>query len=414
MFTYPDRGFKSVHAGLRRLLDLIKVNPNDGLLVDRFLVLVADLAEVDRAGLTLELARVVLRKNPRKAIELAHMVFKHRPEEPKPLELMIEGLEILGRYGKATVLRQQMLKVQKLGDQAVPQSNRPSAAERAETLTDSVAAVDRELLQWGFVSKKPEKQQAPDAPASSGGPEDQHRGLQPKISKQESIPMPIETVFDQVEPRLFDLAERSPAIESPKAQLGVPDFNKLSPKVLNLDEGVQEVSQPAQVPIDFEVPEIGSFSSQNNLQKSTEVSERAYLTKSDVLKKLKDFYDRAEWDAAFSLVSHDLSPELSSSVAQDVMAIGFDQVEVRFKIWHIERLQHSKHHRLAIIKAKEYLEAEPEIYFAKKIWPTIKLSLQQLGVPRGLLSWKEQQGVRSLLVRLTNKQMNLSTSCLIT
>ena len=130
-----------MHAGLSRILDLIRVNPQDTLLVDRFLILAADLHEEERVDVTLSLSEALLRKNPRRSIELAHMVYKARPGDTQPLELMVEGLENLGRYGKATVLRQHLEKVKKAKD------TNPGLAQRV--VDESVAAIDRELLLFG-------------------------------------------------------------------------------------------------------------------------------------------------------------------------------------------------------------------------------------------------------------------------
>jgi hypothetical protein len=126
-----------MHAGLVRLLDLIRVNPQDTLLVDRFLILASDLEERSRVDATLGLSEALLRKNPRRAIELAHMVYKAKPGDVQPIELMVEGLENLGRYGKATVLRAELEKVRK-----AQQADGGSSREVTEA---SIMTIEKEL-----------------------------------------------------------------------------------------------------------------------------------------------------------------------------------------------------------------------------------------------------------------------------
>ncbi|MCX6119507.1 MAG: hypothetical protein NT027_18375 [Proteobacteria bacterium] len=126
-----------MHAGLNRLLELIRVNPQDTLLVDRFLILASDLKENERVDVTLGLSEALLRKNPSKAIDLAYMVYKARPGDFEPLEIMVEGLENLGRYGKATVLRQQLENVKKA------KSTNLDAVDRV--IDDSIIVIGKEL-----------------------------------------------------------------------------------------------------------------------------------------------------------------------------------------------------------------------------------------------------------------------------
>lgn len=153
-------------VGLSRILDLIRVNPHDSLLVDRFLILASDLHEDDRADVTLSLSEALLRKSPRRAVELAHMVYKVRPFETEPIELMVEGLENLGRYGKATVLRQHLEKVKRAKE------TNPGEVQKA--VEDSVAAIDRELLLLAQPSSSPEPE----------NPRDAKRQTPPKKAKQ--------------------------------------------------------------------------------------------------------------------------------------------------------------------------------------------------------------------------------------
>ncbi len=127
-----------MHPGLKRILDLVRVNPQDSLLVDRFLILASDLKEEERSEVTLGLSEALLRKNPSKAIDLAYMVYKARPGDYQPLEIMVEGFENLGRYGKATVLRQQLDKVKKA------RTINPGSMDKV--VNDSIVAIDRELL----------------------------------------------------------------------------------------------------------------------------------------------------------------------------------------------------------------------------------------------------------------------------
>ena len=136
--------------GLARLLELINSNPADTLLVDRYLVLAADLGEDPRADATLGLARALIAKNPRRAIELAHMVYQARPAATPAIEIMIEAFESLGRYGKATVLRYELEKMR--GERVSPVSNLEVSASLAAAVDDSMFTLERELQ---FIGTEP-------------------------------------------------------------------------------------------------------------------------------------------------------------------------------------------------------------------------------------------------------------------
>ena len=65
-----------IGPGLARLLDIIKSNPTDTVLVDRFLVLAADTPEYERVDAVLRLGGALIQTAPRRAIEVSWMVYK--------------------------------------------------------------------------------------------------------------------------------------------------------------------------------------------------------------------------------------------------------------------------------------------------------------------------------------------------
>lgn len=93
------------------MLNLIDTNPNDTVLVDRFLVLAADMPEHEKLTVTIRLARTLLKRVPRKAIEVAWMVYNSSLRDEDSLKLIAEAFEQMGKHGKADLIRSELKRI---------------------------------------------------------------------------------------------------------------------------------------------------------------------------------------------------------------------------------------------------------------------------------------------------------------
>jgi hypothetical protein len=90
---------------------MISTNSNDSMLVDRFLVLASDMPEHEKVEATLRLARTLLEKSPRKAIEIAWMVYNSSLKDADSLSLIADAFDRLGKQGKADIIRTELKRI---------------------------------------------------------------------------------------------------------------------------------------------------------------------------------------------------------------------------------------------------------------------------------------------------------------
>lgn len=457
-----------MHAGLERILDLIRVNPQDTLLVDRFLILAADLHEEDRASVTLGLSEVLLRKNPRRSIELAHMVYKAKPGEPQPLQIMVEGLENLGRYGKATVLRQHLEKVKRA------KATSPGSVKKA--VEDSMVAIDRELLLLAQPLEKVQKAPAPPPPklelAPQKLPEPPQISAVPGPALAFSEPMPPRSSFsaqnlgqtvtqmpffnseesrvsvlslddddstsgnhpavNQKPAVLFEIAPE--AAQAVKADLGETDISvarpafdvllrseslSINPKARSYDEGayVAELLPyrqgiPSMVPASAEV---GRERDEENYNQNSilEAEPRQDNTSAvpisyggrDRADALRQMITDKNWEGVWALLRTHWPHGASGDVYQIAREARLYRIDVNFMTWWLECLLLDRRPRQVLALASQLLREQPHIAVAKAVYLPVRASGAALGL--NTLNWREEDGVLNLLKQLS--VLNLDT-----
>ncbi len=105
-------------AGLDKLLERIAADPANAMLQERYLALVVDVDDRQRAEALVKLARVLVDSDPHEAMRLAHLVFDWDRSFFPALEVMALAFTALGRFGKAEVIQNEIRKLQDLQAQA--------------------------------------------------------------------------------------------------------------------------------------------------------------------------------------------------------------------------------------------------------------------------------------------------------
>jgi len=100
-----------VSPGLVRMLEMISANFKDSMLVDRFLVLASDMPEHEKVEATLQLARTLQKKSPRKAMEIAWMVYNSSLSDAESLAVIADAFDGLGKQGKADIVRSELKRI---------------------------------------------------------------------------------------------------------------------------------------------------------------------------------------------------------------------------------------------------------------------------------------------------------------
>lgn len=437
-----------MHPGLLRILELIRANPQDTLLVDRFLILASDLQELDRVDATLGLSEALLRRNPRRAIELAHMVYKVRPGEPQSLELMVEGLENLGRYGKATVLRQQLEKVRK--------ARETNPVRARDAMTESVRTVDQELR---FLEREHEgsgNDESETAGDDIAANVDDHKGdvsaapdeATPKATMTSSpIQLDLESTALIVVPKHSDRPRDGDAkpknlkksvVKSPQVK-PARDFFDLTPSLL--DAGVLEAAslvpkEPISKPVTDQpspasaqsmrvgrakpalqdgIPRIedSDILGQDEMRAAQRQAARERLSgaKTFATGGRFDFSDETaavmhfqrliaeqNWEAARQVLMQQWPRGESVAVLKIFKEQSLFDIDVQFFEWWIDALIHDRRPRKALLEVRRSLQSHPHMLFAQRLYPKL-LNLWALLKMRPIV-WREQEGVMVLLRQL--------------
>lgn len=431
-----------MHAGLLRILDLIRVNPQDTLLVDRFLILSSDLKQDERAIATLSLSEALLRKNPRRAIELAHMVYKATPGETEPLELMVEGLENLGRYGKATVLRQHL--------ENLKQARQTNPGMIKKAVDDSVIAVDRELLQMEQ-SVSPEVKEIPSKTpkslASFDLPSSSMFNVRP--------PVPDHLIADP-QPASLKRTTRSDVVPKAPAKLNLEppaavknDFfaeekNRIPSISIDLS---QEFAASAQKPLPSEaLPEISkgvpayrsrqgsdgipslftetddsrwrepsSSQDESAEERPAQPPRQEPIRSADAtshqqtLEDFKYLMASQDWEGLWTLIQLYWKFGGTGEVVDLAKKAKLYQVDLRFVGWWLDSLMIDRRPREAFALATKILREQPHIAVAKVLYPRFAKCARVLGFRD--LEWSEASGVLSLLKLV--KDENIGTAAAI-
>ena len=105
--------------GFEKLLERIKEQPSDDQLIGRFLQILAETKDdEEKVHHTLALANLLVGSNPRQAVRIVHMVYRHQPDNLRAIDIMIAGFRAMGKIAKAEVLAIEKEKI--LKNQNIP------------------------------------------------------------------------------------------------------------------------------------------------------------------------------------------------------------------------------------------------------------------------------------------------------
>lgn len=405
-----------MHPGLVRLLDLIRVNPQDTLLVDRFLILASDLEETSRADATLGLSEALLRKNPRRAIELAHMVYKAKPDNPQPIELMVEGLENLGRYGKATVLRAQLEKVRKAGG--------VDGGSSREVTEASVMTIEKELkFLAGIELSSPSL--SPNEPRSA----DEQKSVDllaaevPASVEKGNLSGPAQTILlgqrqkPEAEEHALQKTSVAPSLDLiPSHEMKIPvhratqfsqakadgigGHSHVAPGIPVFREIVREVDAAVEVNIDQ-----GPLSMVSNVREAAaEFMQHSHHQihygdlEEQMLGKVRAFIQVEDWDGAWEVIDQNWPKADNAQAILLFKELKLERIDLRYMGWWLDALVFDRRPRYALTLMLDLLREQPHISLAKQLIGRIQNTLKVLGYRR--VDWAESEGILALLRKL--------------
>lgn len=103
--------------GLESILKRIRENPGNRVLVTRFLALVAETGDSkSKFRLLLGLADAIREADPLDAMRIAYIVFQRDRTQLIGLEIMVDSLKAMGRFGKAEVISLELTKLRQKGE----------------------------------------------------------------------------------------------------------------------------------------------------------------------------------------------------------------------------------------------------------------------------------------------------------
>jgi hypothetical protein len=417
---------RDVSAGLKRMLELIRSNPQDTLLVDRFLVLASDLSDDEKADLTLGLSEALLRKNPRRAIEVAHMLYRARPSDHQPLQIMVEGFENLGRYGKATVLRQHLENVKKA------RATNPGHVEKV--VQESIVAIDRELMLLSqqpaaqsvkieepkkIVSQqaktsiaKPPPQGQDDDPLATDkktfyiDPANKIAALHPDESqkKTEFFPQdredsPVNSPFDEPSTEKLSNDQKQASASSSSSIMGMPrlevpyDFGIA--KYRDSYEWMEAMGTP---PRDADEPSKRSA-------KASPKNEPPLKQESSPEETFMAYVEAKNWEGLLHIIQTYWPSGAPKSMIPILAKLQIGTLDLNFLAFWLDTLLLNHRPRQAFLCGYKVLTDHPFMGFAKIVAPRLSKAAKHLGWKP--LHWQEKDGVIKLLN--TAKLQNMAT-----
>jgi len=386
--------------GLLRMLDLIKSSPANDRLVDRYLVLVADLKATERAEASLKLAETLIRIAPKRALDIAWGMFKAGTKEDESLEIIALALEALGKPARAALVRSetQRLKVA------------PLAYEVSEPLRKSVedsvsAAVHGDK---GDVSAKLEevtKSHKPILPEVKVSPADVKIEKVAEIQfdlAANSSPGQTTLMLDPVAPENF-FSQAAQEDRGLKTRDSNPAAHRES--VARVSAAMPGAGIPEAIP-----PKEPSRHSMAMLEKKPAVSiQRSQaealesnidpypmesMARTDLKQRFRELLASENWEMLISFLNES-SADWHDPILLDVFPKKrLQMLDVRFAGVWIDILTAARQERRALRFMIHCLIEEPHLAWARMIWSKIKPIQKSLNLNE--FEWRESDGVTAL------------------
>ena len=359
--------------GLAKILELIDANPADSMLVDRYLILASDIPEHERVDATIQLASSLLKRNPRRALEVAWMLYKSSLRDMDSLELISQALDDLDKSNKAAIIRSEMKRIN--NDQLSDDVKRLARLTIEEHVTNTILGRDNGV-QWN-PNENTQSQQISFAEFNLDG----------SVPKQEPLVSSfVET--QQIDSLIDDLRlEPVPArfVQTPKqeANASVARVSAATPGA-----GIPEAIPPKEP----SKHSIGMFSRVVN--HVTEHNEASFRPIEESRKRLKSLVAAEKWDGVYNLLQEAFSTADDKILLSLFQQHKLAQIDLRYAEFWIDILIAAKQERRALRYILQKLNEEPHLAWARMVYPKIKIIRESLDLTS--FEWHEAEGVSAL------------------
>jgi hypothetical protein len=355
--------------GLARMLDMIIKTPADTMLVDRFLVLASDIPESERVDATLKLAKALSDKQPRRALEVAWMLYKSGLKDSEALQLICDLLEAVNRSEKAQLIRAEM---RRLADLKISAEARLEARKTIENHVNTTLA-ERGWVSFSFDAEVTRTDQLPAAPAL-----EQASGYHDDVS-------PARSKMIVAAPE--SLAEFSEGIPEP-----------IPPKEPSRHLSVLNSDNPKSTSTRYSIRR--GASEENPTSTTGYSAHRRGMTIEEKRQRLKDMVAAEEWGSVLELLDHSFT-SADDPILLKVFEEGrLARIDVRFAGWWVDILIASKQERRALRFMLQKLADEPHVSWAREFWPKVCVISECLHLEP--VQWQERDGVSELRTKIAS------------
>jgi hypothetical protein len=371
--SFHQKGATLMGPGLAKILELIDANPADSMLVDRYLILASDIPEHERVDATIQLASSLLKRNPRRALEVAWMLYKSSLRDMDSLELISQALDDLDKSNKAAIIRSEMKRIN--NDQLSDDVKRLARLTIEEHVTNTILGRDNGV-QWN-PNENTQSQQISFAEFNLDG----------SVPKQEPLVSSfVET--QQIDSLIDDLRlEPAPArfVQTPKqeANASVARVSAATPGA-----GIPEAIPPKEP----SKHSIGMFSRVVN--HVTEHNEASFRPIEESRKRLKSLVAAEKWDGVYNLLQEAFSTADDKILLSLFQQHKLAQIDLRYAGFWIDILIAAKQERRALRYILQKLNEEPHLAWARMVYPKIKIIRESLDLTS--FEWHEAEGVSAL------------------
>ena len=400
--------------GLLRMLDLIKSSPANDRLVDRYLILVADLKPAERTDATLKLAETLMRIAPKRALDIAWGLFKVGATEQESLEIIAGALETLGQPGRAALVRSetQRLKVAPLAYE-VSQPLRKSVQESISVAVSGDKGDLSAKLEEVTKGHKPILKEA-DVAASPDVRIEKVAEIQFDLAGKSSTAQTV-LILDPIVPE-YALAKVTQEDQASKTIDVNPAAHRAS--VARVSAAMPGAGIPEAIP-----PKEPSRHSMALLEKKPAVSiqrnqpdllesnidpySMESMAPADLKQRFKELLASENWEILISFLNES-STYWHDPILLDVFPKKqLQMLDVRFAGAWIDILTVARQERRALRFMIHCLIEEPHLAWARMIWSKIKPIQKSLNLNE--FDWRESEGVTVLRSQI--EQLRPRTRC---
>lgn len=390
--------------GLAKILELINASPDDSMLVDRYLVLAADMPEFERAEATLELAKSLLPQDPRRSMEISWMVYKSSLRDNESLEMIARALEALGKQTKGEMLRSEMMR---LNNETLSDDARKLARLTIEEHVTSTLA-GRDVLQWSLDDKTQQSDPSMAQFDLGGSFENEGPSLNGLAAPMATLRMD-EPSRDEVraargrpaqvvaqlndEPKETHGSIARVSVNAPGA--GIPEAIPRKEPSRHPANEMELDRQSARRDGGEEVP-------RQSIPEQVQGPRPELLSREEAHKRLALLIAAEKWDAVYRLLAEEFVSADDKLLLPLFQRYKLERIDLRFAEFWIDILLAAHQERRALRYIIQKLSEEPYLAWARMVYP--KLDLIRKSLDLTAVDWREADGVFALRDRAARMQ----------